>query len=37
MLSSLRLNGITNVQLLPVADTTPGWAYYSTHVGATGV
>ena len=37
LLSSLRLNDITNVQLLPVAaDTATGWAYYSTHVGSTG-
>jgi FkbM family methyltransferase len=37
LLSSLRLNGITNVQLLPVAaDTSTGWAYYSTHVGSNG-
>jgi FkbM family methyltransferase len=37
LLSSLRLNGITNVQLLPVAaDTATGWAYYSTHVGSNG-
>lgn len=37
LLSSLRLNGIGNVQLLPVAaDTSTGWAYYSTHVGSNG-
>ncbi len=37
LLSSLRLNGTSNVQLLPVAaDTSPGWAYYSTHVGSNG-
>ncbi|HEX4127232.1 MAG TPA: FkbM family methyltransferase [Acidimicrobiales bacterium] len=37
LLSSLRLNDITNVQLLPVAaDTSTGWAYYSTHVGSNG-
>jgi FkbM family methyltransferase len=37
LLSSLRLNDITNVQLLPVAaDTATGWAYYSTHVGSNG-
>jgi len=37
LLSSLRLNGSTNVQLLPVAaDTATGWAYYSTHVGSNG-
>ena len=37
LLSSLRLNDITNVQLLPVAaDAATGWAYYSTHVGSNG-
>ena len=37
LLSSLRLNGITNVELLPVAaDVSTGWAYYSTHVGSNG-
>ena len=37
LLSSLRLGGITNVQLIPVAcDRTTGWAYYSTHVGSNG-
>ncbi len=37
LLSSLRLNGTANVQLLPVAaDTARGWAYYSTHVGSNG-
>jgi FkbM family methyltransferase len=37
LLSSLRLNKTTNVELLPVAaDATPGWAYYSTHVGSNG-
>ncbi len=37
LLSSLRLNGTTNVQLLPVAaDSASGWAYYSTHVGSNG-
>jgi FkbM family methyltransferase len=37
LLSSLRLNGTSNVQLLPVAaDTSTGWAYYSTHVGSNG-
>jgi FkbM family methyltransferase len=37
LLSSLRLNDITNVQLLPVAaDVATGWAYYSTHVGSNG-
>ena len=37
LLSSLRLNGSTNVELLPVAaDVATGWAYYSTHVGSNG-
>ena len=37
LLSSLRLNDIANVQLLPVAaDTGTGWAYYSTHIGSNG-
>jgi FkbM family methyltransferase len=37
LLSSLRLNDITNVELLPVAaDTSTGWAYYATHVGSNG-
>jgi FkbM family methyltransferase len=37
LLSSLRLNGSTNVELLPVAaDRDTGWAYYSTHVGSNG-
>jgi FkbM family methyltransferase len=37
LLSSLRLNAITNVELLPVAaDVASGWAYYSTHVGSNG-
>jgi FkbM family methyltransferase len=37
MLSSLRLHGTTNVDLLPIAaDSTTGWAYYSTHVGSNG-
>ena len=37
LLSSLRLDGITNVELLPVAcDRATGWAYYSTHVGSNG-
>jgi FkbM family methyltransferase len=37
LLSSLRRNGITNVELIPVAcDRTLGWAYYSTHVGSNG-
>jgi len=37
LLSSLRLYGTENVQLVPVAaDTATGWAYYSTHVGSNG-
>jgi len=37
LLSSLRLNDVTNVELLPVAaDGAAGWAYYSTHVGSNG-
>lgn len=37
LLSSLRLNAVSNVQLLPVAaDQEPGWAYYATHVGSNG-
>jgi FkbM family methyltransferase len=37
LLSSLRLNRSTNVELLPVAaDVATGWAYYSTHVGSNG-
>ncbi len=37
LLSSLRLHGTVNVQLVPVAaDTATGWAYYSTHVGSNG-
>ena len=37
LLSSLRLHGTENVQLVPVAaDTATGWAYYSTHVGSNG-
>jgi FkbM family methyltransferase len=37
LLSSLRLNDSTNVELLPIAaDVTTGWAYYSTHVGSNG-
>jgi FkbM family methyltransferase len=37
LLSSLRLNGTSNVDLLPVAaDEAPGWAYYATHVGSNG-
>lgn len=37
LLSSLRLGGFTNVELIPVAcDRSVGWAYYSTHVGSNG-
>lgn len=37
LLSSLRVSGMTNVELLPVAaDAAAGWAYYSTHVGSNG-
>ena len=37
LLSSLRLDKIANVELIPVAaDTATGWAYYSTHVGSNG-
>lgn len=37
LVSSLRLGGITNVELFPVAaDEAPGWAYYATHVGSNG-
>ncbi len=37
LLTSLRLAGLENVELLPVAaDVTTGWAYYSTHVGSNG-
>jgi FkbM family methyltransferase len=37
LLSSLRLADVDNVELIPVAaDTTTGWAYYSTHVGSNG-
>ncbi len=37
LLSSLRLNETTNVEVLPVAaDAATGWAYYSTHVGSNG-
>jgi len=37
LLSSMRLNNVSNVQLLPVAaDAAAGWAYYSTHVGSNG-
>ncbi|HSZ36329.1 MAG TPA: FkbM family methyltransferase [Acidimicrobiales bacterium] len=37
LLSSLRLNDISNVELFPVAASkAPGWAYYATHVGSNG-
>ena len=37
LLSSLRDQAITNVDLLPVAcDAETGWAYYSSHVGSNG-
>jgi FkbM family methyltransferase len=37
LLSSLRAQGIANVDLLPVAcDAATGWAYYSSHVGSNG-
>jgi FkbM family methyltransferase len=37
LLSSLRVSGISNVELLPVAaDVARGWAYYATHVGSNG-
>jgi FkbM family methyltransferase len=37
LLSSLRDQRITNVELLPVAcDARAGWAYYSSHVGSNG-
>ncbi len=37
LLSSLRLNRVDNVELIPVAaDVSTGWAYYSTHVGSNG-
>jgi FkbM family methyltransferase len=37
LLSSIRLGGITNVELIPIAcDRTVGWAYFSTHVGSNG-
>ncbi len=37
LLASLRKNGLSNVELLPVAaDVEQGWAYYSTHVGSNG-
>jgi FkbM family methyltransferase len=37
LLSSMRLGGVRNVEVIPVAcDTTTGWAYYSTHVGSNG-
>jgi FkbM family methyltransferase len=37
LLSSVRMAGITNVELIPVAcDRASGWAYYSSHVGSNG-
>jgi FkbM family methyltransferase len=37
LLSSVRLQGADNVELLPVAaGESTGWAYYSTHVGSNG-
>jgi FkbM family methyltransferase len=37
LLSSLRLNDISNVELFPVAaGKATGWAYYVTHVGSNG-
>ena len=37
LLSSLRLHGVTNVEVIPVAaDVSTGWAYYSTHIGSNG-
>jgi FkbM family methyltransferase len=37
LLSSLRLGGVTNVDVVPVAcDRATGWGYYSTHVGSNG-
>jgi FkbM family methyltransferase len=37
LLSSLRMHGVSNVTVLPVAaDVSAGWAYYSTHVGSNG-
>jgi FkbM family methyltransferase len=37
LLSSLRDQNITNVDLFPVAcDAETGWAYYSSHVGSNG-
>jgi FkbM family methyltransferase len=37
LLSSLRLNGLSNVDLFPVAaGEAAGWAYYGTHVGSNG-
>jgi len=37
LLSSMRLHGRRNVQLVPVAaDAATGWAYYSAHVGSNG-
>ncbi len=37
LLSTMRLQGRSNITLLPVAcDTQTGWAYYSTHIGSNG-
>ena len=37
LISSVRFNGVENVEMLPVAaDVGSGWAYYSTHVGSNG-
>jgi FkbM family methyltransferase len=37
LMSSVRMGGITNVELIPVAcDRASGWAYYSSHVGSNG-
>jgi FkbM family methyltransferase len=37
LLTSVRLAGVRNVEVLPVAaDSRSGWAYYATHVGSNG-
>lgn len=37
LLWPLRLNGVDNVEVIPVAaDVGTGWAYYSTHVVSNG-
>jgi FkbM family methyltransferase len=37
LLASLRYQGVTNVELLPVAvDEARGWACYTSHIGANG-